>query len=555
MLLVVALPIAALWPVCGHDFVSWDDYKTVAYNPSLNPVTWHSVQTWWTTTKMDLYVPVTYTVWGVIALLARVPETATTPAYLNPIPFHIANLVLHMLCCVVVFELLRLLIGETWPAAAGALIFELHPVQVEAVAWVSGLKDVLGGLLALVAIWQYLIAVKRNQAGKSGRWNYTFAMAAFVLAMLAKPNESVAPVVATILDLLLLRRSWRRVLAWLWPWFVLSVAFLVVAKQVQPVPDNSRNVALYLRPLVAIASIGFYVGKLLWPMNLGLDYGLRPSLAVQSPWLVADVVFIGGAAVVLWLVRRAARPMVAGAIVFVAALLPVLGFVTFDFQWYSTVADHYLYLPMFGVALIAAWAAARWSGWPIAVGAAVVIGLLGTASYFQTRSWQDTQSLWVHVADVNPASAEAYGSLSVLALDHGNAALALELSHQAIEARPDDASGYVAAGQALAALHRQTEAMQMFTKALEIEPAKQEAQQGLANVLTELNQLKLAEYWQRQVVAGNPTSAEEHFKLGSILERQREFPQAIAELRVAAGLDPASAEIHMLLVKTLAEAK
>jgi cytochrome c-type biogenesis protein CcmH/NrfG len=552
---VIALPIAAMWQVCVHNFVSWDDLKTVQYNPSLNPVTVHSLHTWWTTSRMDLYVPVTYTVWGMIALVARVPGTATTPAYLNPVPFHVANLLLHVLCCLVVFELVRLLIGKTWPAAAGALLFGLHPVQVEAVAWVSGLKDVLGGLLALVAIWQYLLAVKEHQSRKTWHWRYALAIVAFVLAMLAKPNEAIAPVIAAILDLLLIGRSWRQVSAWLWPWFVLSGACLIEAHFVQPVPGNSRNVAFYLRPLVAIDSIGFYVRKLLWPLNLAVDYGLRPRLAAKSPWLVADAVFLAGAAAGLWFVRRSARPMVAGAIVFIAALLPVLGFVTFEFQWYSNVADHYLYLPMFGVALMAAWVAQRWGGWPMAVGASVVLGLLGAASYFQTQYWQDTQSLFVHVAEVNPASGEAYHALAVLALQNGDPGSALKLSRAAIEARPDDAWGYVSSGQALAAMNRKQEAAQAFTKALQIEPTKEDALEGLAGVLAELNEFSLAEYWQQQVVANNPTTADQHYKLGWILERQRKYRDAITELRIAAQLDPGNPEIHDLLAKTMAEAR
>jgi protein O-mannosyl-transferase len=78
----------------------------------------------------------------------------------------------------VAFGLLRLLIGKTWPAAAGAMLFGVHPVQVEAVAWTSGLKDVLGGLLAMLAIWQYLMAVRdRQSASPKTRWRWRYAAA------------------------------------------------------------------------------------------------------------------------------------------------------------------------------------------------------------------------------------------------------------------------------------------------------------------------------------------------------------------------------------------
>jgi tetratricopeptide (TPR) repeat protein len=555
--LVIALPIAALWPVCTHDFTAWDDNSTVSENPSLNPVTVHSLHTWWTTTKMDLYVPVTYTVWGIIALTARVAATATTPAHLNPIPFHTANLILHVFCCLTVFALLRLLIGKVWPAAIGALIFGLHPVQVEAVAWVSGLKDVLGGLLALVAIWQYLIAVKRSQAGNSGRWHYVLAMAAFVLAMLAKPNEAVAPLLAGIIDVMLIRRSWRLALKWLWPWFVLSAACLMVAHLAQPVQESTRNVAIYLRPLVAIASIGFYVRKLLWPFHLTLDYGLRPHLAVQSPWLVADAVFLGGAAVLLWFARRSARPMVVGAVVFVAAMLPVLGFATFDFQWYSTVADHYLYLPMFGVALMAAWVVRRYRNWGVSIGVAGMIGVLATASYVQTLYWADTSKLFYHVIVVNPDSAPAYHQLAMIALDHGNYLVAEALAKESIRLRPEAPLGYISLGMALWYMNQKEEAARQYYKALHADGSRdtvEAALEDLAGVEAELKKFPVAEALQREVVARKPNDADAHFDLGSILEQEKKLPEAISELQTAVSLNPYVGKFHILLAQALAEA-
>jgi tetratricopeptide (TPR) repeat protein len=557
IVLVIALPIAALWPLCAHSFTAWDDNSTVADNPSLNPVTVHSLHTWWTTTRKDLYVPVTYTVWGTIALFAHLPRTATTPSYLNPVPFHTANLVLHVLCCIVVFELLRLLIGKTWPAAVGALIFGLHPVQVEAVAWVSGLKDVLGGLLALVAIWQYLVAVKKNQARQSAHWHYAIATAAFILSMLAKPTESITPLLAGLIDVALMHRPWRRSLFWLWPWLVLSAACVVEAKLVQPVMGTPRNVEIVLRPLVAIASVGFYLRKLLLPVNLCVDYGLRPILAIHSPWLVADAVMLITGGTVLWLVRRWARPLALGAVFFLVALAPVLGFVTFDFQWYSTVADHYLYVPMFGVALMAAWIVGRYRSMGVAIGAAGIIGVLATTSYFQTRYWAGTSTLFYHVIDVNPDSAPAYHQLAMIAIDQENYPAAEALSKASIRLRPEAPLGYISLGMALWHMNHKEAAAQQYSNALHADGSQDSVEavlEDLAGVEAELKHFSIAENLQREVVARNPTVADAHFDLGSILERENKLPEALRELQTAAALNPNIAKFHILLAQTLAEA-
>jgi Tfp pilus assembly protein PilF len=548
ILLVIVLPIAVLRPVCDHGFTSWDDRDTVETNPTLNPVTWHSVRTWWTTTKMDLYVPVTYTAWGIIALRARVPETATTPAYLNPIPFHTANLVLHVLCCLVVFELLRMLIGKAWPAALGALIFGLHPVQVEAVAWVSGLKDVLGGLLALVAIWQYLVAVKRDRLS----WRYGLATVAFVLAMLAKPNELVVPVIAGIIDVMLMRRPWRVALRWLWPWFLLSAACVAEGWMVQSPVGVAHNVAIYLRPLVAVCSLGFYAGKLIWPTNLAVDYGLQPSVIVHARWLVAGaaVIVVGG--VVLWLARRSARPVVAGALVFVAALGPVLGFITFDFQWFSNVADHYLYLPMFGVALVAAWMAARWSGWPMAAGAAAVLAGLGAVSYQQTQYWVDSPALFHRVEAVNPNSAAAADALALDSLSRGDARTAHRWAQETIRLRPDSPLGYIADAMALSRLHQPQSAIEQYRKSLEFDAKDAATRNDLATLLAETGQMPEAENQARRAISLDPNFAGAHFNLGTILLRRNKIPAAIDELKEAVRLDPHSEQFFIVLANVLA---
>jgi hypothetical protein len=165
---VAAITAAVLWPVLGAGFLDyWDDPDTIARNPDLNPPTFGSVLKYWNPAHpyMDLYVPVTYTVWAAIAALTR--RAAPDPAgggWLSPFPFHAASLVLHMLATVLVFAILSRLLrarGAPGPAAersaaAGAILFSIHPLQVEAVAWASGLKDVLGGTLALAAIHLYL---------------------------------------------------------------------------------------------------------------------------------------------------------------------------------------------------------------------------------------------------------------------------------------------------------------------------------------------------------------------------------------------------------------
>src|SRR5829696_6553380 len=192
-LVLVAATLLAFYPVVTFDFVSWDDYETVARNPRLAPPTPASLATFWTRPHMNLYTPVTYTVWAVLANAAPQRPTPPVNSTLNPRLFHALNLALHAAAALVVFAVL-LDVFETTPAAlGGAMLFALHPVQVEPVAWVSGAKDLLCGLLSIVALWQYLQYVRMRRAdaepsAPAERWRACgFATLALVLALLSKP--------------------------------------------------------------------------------------------------------------------------------------------------------------------------------------------------------------------------------------------------------------------------------------------------------------------------------------------------------------------------------
>ena len=153
--ILLAITLACFWPVATFDFTSWDDFNTIAENPWLNPPTPRSLKEFWTSPQEHLYVPVTYTVWAMLANRAARPLADGTMG-LDPRWFHTLNLAIHAAAGVMAFLLLRRLVKADVAALIGALFFVVHPVQVETVAWTSGTKDLLCGMLALLALWQYV---------------------------------------------------------------------------------------------------------------------------------------------------------------------------------------------------------------------------------------------------------------------------------------------------------------------------------------------------------------------------------------------------------------
>src|SRR5215469_5436409 len=150
--------------------------------------------------------------------------------WLNPYLFHTANLLVHVLAALAAYALLRRLTRSAWAACAGALLFALHPVQVEPVAWVAGMKDLLCGMFSLVALWQYVAFAQGDDkvTAKTRRWHYAAATVAFSLALLSKPAAMSLPVAAAAIDRWIVGRSWRQIAGAAGPWLVMAIPIAVV---------------------------------------------------------------------------------------------------------------------------------------------------------------------------------------------------------------------------------------------------------------------------------------------------------------------------------------
>lgn len=496
-LLIVAAALLAFGRVVSHDFTSWDDASTIAYNPNLNPPTSSGLAAMWRSPHMGLYVPVTYTVWSGVALLAHGPSNARG-VQLRPAFFHAANLALHALAALVVFAILRLLLRHDWAAGAGALFFALHPVQVEPVAWASGLKDVLCGLLTLTAIWQYLLFITLKRGS-----HYRLATLAFLLAMLAKPTAVVAPLMAFSLDVLIVRRSPRLAIRSLAPWVLMAIPCAIAAKIFQPGTDVDAG-PLWARPLVAVDAIAFYLRQLLWPVRLGIDYGRRPQTAVNSAWLgVARLIVLGWAAYHLFATsadRREDRTTSleksfarASLLLFLIPLLPVLGFTPFMFQAISTVADHYLYLAMLGPALMTAWVIRRWPRRTTGFACVILFAALGMRSYLQSATWRDDFTLYRQAITANPQSTVGYVNLGQAHEMHRQLAVAEECYAAAVAVRPDFQIAHQDLGACLAYEGKMDAAIVELREAQRLEASKpSETRRDLTEAFYGLGEILLA---------------------------------------------------------------
>lgn len=534
VLILIAAVAAAFGRVVGHELSGWDDLVNTVLNPHVNPPSVEGTLHFWCHAYMDMYIPVTYTLW---ALLARVA--------LEPWLFHATSLALHAGAALAAFGLLRRLVRDDRAACAGALLFALHPVQAESVGWMSGTKDLLAGLFGLLALARYYDFASARREGKTRTGAYGLASLFYLVALLSKPSAVAVPILAAFLDFGLLRRRARDVARDLAPLVVIALGWILLTRIVQPAAGVFVP-AVVFRPLVALDALAFYFGKLVLPLSLAPDPGRDPAWVLENGRPVLAAVILLSIAAFLLFLRRLRKPELArtatvAAGLFVAGVAPVLGFVPFDFQRYSTVADHYLYLSMIGPALLLAWTLADPAGRPGHAGflaAGVLLAVLGAKSVVQVGVWKDDLTLFRHTLAVNPRSWVAHDNLGAALAARGRTVEAVAEYEAALAIHPRDARTRCNLGTALDELDRTAEALPHLETAVALEPRDRPARENLAIALLRSGRPAEAETHLRVALEIEPASFRAHYYLAGALDRLGRIEEAIPHLEEAVRLEP-----------------
>jgi Flp pilus assembly protein TadD len=538
---LVAVTLLAYSPALRGGFI-WDDPATVSANELVKAPDGLG-RLWFSTAPAD-YWPVTYTSfwlewrrWGDA-----------------PFGYHLTNLVLQMAAAFLWWAVLRELgVPGAWLAA---LLFAVHPVNVETVAWITQRKTILALIFFLLSGWGFLktgLADVSALENARGRWTapgragwYWFSLAAFVLAMLSKGSAAMLPVV--LLGLM----WWKRRLVWddalrLAPFFVIA-GVLVVANiwfQTHGDPETYRQVNALQRVLGAGAVIWFYLGRAVLPVHLLFLYPQWDVRAGDPVWWLPLAAALG-VTLVLWRARRGwGRPWLAAWGFFCVSLVPVMGFVDSSFMRFSLVADHYQYLALGGVAALAAAEWARgwdyWRGWERAVGvalAAVVVGLFVWQSRAQCRLYADPDTLYRGTLAGNPDCWLFHFTLGHELAEQNRTAEAAIHFRQALALNPEHAGLHDLLGNALSAEGRVADAIPEYRAAVRLAPEVFAAHDDLGRAYFETGRYDAAAlqfYW---ALRCQPDDASAHNDLGMAWLRLGRTDAARAQFELALSFDP-----------------
>ncbi len=418
LLLALLITTAVFGRALQYDFVNLDDPTNLQKNPAMQ-----QLGSAWSKPYLDAYLPLVYTVWNGIHHLSRTPRTNSSSVEswspipeLQPAGFHAANLLLHAFNTALLFMILRTLFRSAPITLCAALcaVFLLHPLQVEAVAWVTALKDVLSGTFSLLLIFLYAQKPLSDYRGRQDHQRTALLAIVFLLACLSKSTRIFLPLWLMWLGHLHWRKPLARTAMELLQLFAIALLIGLIAAAVQPNPKDMAYQDIWRRPLVAGDALLFYAYKLLWPAQLAVDYGRNPHFLFESKQALWSWIPAAMTAIACWHWRARINPwLLAGLGGFVLSLLPVLGLKPFVFQTISTVSDRYCYLSiaLLLLGLIPLLAAIKQQRF-LQTALAVIAIALAARSFLQLPVWQNSYTLWQHTLQVTLDSAIANNNLA-----------------------------------------------------------------------------------------------------------------------------------------------
>lgn len=541
-LLIAFTTFLVYLPALQNGFVNWDDNVYVYENINIQSIdlnffkwifTAEANPTWHPLTLLTIGID--YAVWG-----------------LNPLGYHLTNIVIHALNTFLVFLLtINLMKTVTHKKALSAafitaLLFGIHPVHVESVAWISERKDVLCALFFLLTILLYL-RYASTETRRRRQVYYAFCLILFALALMSKPMAVTIPVVLLIIDYYPLRRfslNPKAVLFEKTPFLILSLLSSMITIYAQQMGGALRPLDQYsfsMRLLVAVHSYLFYLIKMLVPIDLAPFYPYPHETEIFAfMYFFAAIILI---AITLFCVKTSKKFYLTCWLFYIFTLIPAIGIVKVgDFA----AADRYTYLPSLGpfllIGLGVGTAFERYSGRSrkaLIVFLFLLTALLLNKTVTQIALWKDSITLWSHEIRLFPNTADlAYNNRGSNYVKLGRYQEAISDYDMAVKINPKYPDAYYNRGKLCKELGDYQQAMKEYSIAIELNPKYVNAYNNRGNLYFELRDAPQAIRDYNTAIQLNPRNVDAYTNRGNMYNVMGDFQEAIANYSKAIGLNP-----------------
>jgi tetratricopeptide (TPR) repeat protein len=552
--LILIIVSAAFYPCLKCGFVNWDDDDYVVNNTSITSVSFSSLKAIFTSFSVAHYQPLT-----IISYLVDYQFYK-----LQPFGYHLTNLILHLLNCLLVFWFIYLISKNIAVSFLTALLFGIHPLRVESVAWVSERKDVLYSFFYLSSLISYIYYLFK---GKNSKF-YLLSLFLFLCSLLSKSMAVTLPVILLLVDYYLKRKPEKSVLLDKIPYFILALVTSVIVVFGIILFGVIRSEANYsFLSILSVASHGivFYLGKLFLPLKLSCLYPYY-SFQYNFTYLCSIITVILLIFIVILSVKYTRKLFFAGAF-FLITLLPILQFIPTNT---TIVADRYTYMSSIGIFFIISsliyWLYSiklktRLAKFLLVAIAVYVLATLSFLTFNRCKVWKDGVALWGNVLKNYPNSAEIYNNRRLAYNNLGAAYIAQRENDKAIfaykkaiEADPYYAESYNNLGAVLLNKKEYDKALIVFIKALEIDPEYMKAHANLCAAYGIMGNFKEAIKVCGKAVELDPFLAQAHYNLSVAYYFNKQYDLAARYLQTALKLgwkpDPAYLKVIEPHLKT-----
>ena len=552
---LIVATVVVFWKVRSHEFISFDDNEYVTNNPHVKSGLTLSGAIW-------AFVAMHSNNWHPLTWLSHMLDCELYG--LNPGGHHLTNLLFHIANTLLLFLVLKRMTGALWRSSFVAVLFALHPLHVESVAWIAERKDVLSTFFWMLTMWAYVRYAKRARIDR-----YLLVILFFVLGLLSKPMLVTLPFVLLLLDYWPLGRlrlgksrahdigsvnscdSKASALSPIYekvPFFALAAIAAILTVFAQQKGGTVKTLEFFpleIRIANALMSYVRYIGKMIWPPPMAILYPYPDHFHI---WGIAGAsLFLVGVTLLAIRVMRRYPYLVVGWLWYLGTLVPVIGLVQVGMQ---AMADRYTYVPLVGLFIMVAWGAPDiLKGWGyrkiiLAVGSGLLLLFFAILTWTQVQLWQNSITLFEHSVRVTPKNFLIHNKLGNILFEKGEMGKAMIHYQEALRINPSFVEAYNNIGNAFFYNGDVQRAIVYYTRALSQAPNYADAHNNLGFALARQGKIAEAIAHYQEALRIKPDFAQARYNLGIALADQGKKEEALAHFGRATGKKNGDADKH-----------